>query len=287
MVVLSGQLRAFLLSALLLILSFPACASSEIFTDINGDSAPVPEKFCVSDKEDEQTVQKGLVILGEDGSEFVWVPMKEADFENDSLSSKFFFDKTDSASFRAMKESVLKYGGFYMGRYETVRGEGDVPQSRKGSASQIWVHISPQNMITVCGKLYSDNRSVTVFLPWGINWDRTLTWLVETGNKTQEEVASDSSSWGNYSNNSFGSRAYSGSGAYEETKANNIYDLAGNFWEWTQERTAAGSYAARSGGYGVMGTGCPGYRSPAAFRSGLPGNDHHPNIGFRLAMYLK
>ena len=50
-------------------------------------------------------------------------------------------------------------------------------------------------------------------------------------------VASNSTSWGHYSVDSFSPNANGRyTGAYEQAKANNIYDLAGNNWEWTQER---------------------------------------------------
>lgn len=74
---------------------------------------------------------------------------------------------------------------------------------------------------------------------------------------------------------------------WEETKANNIYDLAGNNWEWTQERYGSGDYVMRGGGYNLMGGACRGSDYPAALRDPLPGNDHHPNVTFRIALYLK
>ena len=74
-------------------------------------------------------------------------------------------------------------------------------------------------------------------------------------------------------------------GAYEQAKANNIYDLAGNNWEWTQERCGS-NYVMRSGGYNLMGGACPGSRYPAAIRDPLPGNNHHPNVCFRVALFL-
>ena len=45
-----------------------------IYTDANGDTAYIPAEFMVSAKSDEQTIGNGLVIIGPDGSEFVWVP---------------------------------------------------------------------------------------------------------------------------------------------------------------------------------------------------------------------
>ena len=42
----------------------------------------------------------------------------------------------------------------------------------------------------------------------------------------------------------------------------------------------------RSGGYNLMGGACPGSRYPAAIRDPLPGNNHHPNVCFRAALFL-
>ena len=78
-------------------------------------------------------------------------------------------------------------------------------------------------------------------------------WLIESGNKTKEQVIEDSKDWGNYYNVSFEYENNSGSmvtktgstriptGSSEFTKANNIYDLAGNVWDWTAE--AYGTYS--------------------------------------------
>ena len=91
---------------------------------------------------------------------------------------------------------------------------------------------------------------------------------------------------GNYSDDSFSLNANGRyTGAYEQAKANNIYDLAGNNWEWTQERCGS-NYVMRSGGYNLMGGACPGSRYPAAIRDPLPGNNHHPNVCFRVALFL-
>ena len=69
----------------------------------------------------------------------------------------------------------------------------------------------------------------------------TMEWLKKTifvG--SLEKVDEDSSSWGNYSNSS-GAAAIEGAGEKQNTgyseawSANHIYDLAGNYWEFTQE----------------------------------------------------
>ena len=42
----------------------------------------------------------------------------------------------------------------------------------------------------------------------------------------------------------------------------------------------------RGGGYNLMGGACPGNQYPAALRDPLPGNNHHPNVTFRIALHI-
>ena len=268
-----------------------------IYTDANGDTAYIPAEFMVSAKADEQTIGNGLVIIGPGGSEFVWVPTTVTALEVREFGSYFsggsisdYYDETELESYQEMVASVEKYGGFYIGRYEASKGAEGLPASKRvteDEPGQIWVQFSPQDTTIVCEKLYADNDTVQGFFPWGINWDTTLQWLVDSGNKLISDIKADSTSWGNYSNDSFSDGARGNyTGAWEEAKANNIYDLAGNNWEWTQERCGS-NYVMRGGGYNLMGGSCPGSRYPAALRDPLPGNDHHPNVTFRVALYLK
>ena len=99
-------------------------------------------------------------------------------------------------------------------------------------------------------------------------------------------MASNSTSWGNYSDDSFSLNANGRyTGAYEQAKANNIYDLAGNNWEWTQERCGS-NYVMRSGGYNLMGGSLPRQPLTCCHPQPLPGNNHHPNVCFRVALFL-
>ena len=277
------------------------------YEDKNKDIAYIPADFKVSSKEDEQTINTGLVVIGPDGSEFVWVPttttkLQRVNFApsgiwnssyelSDSKSNYAYYDETDSIEYINMKNSVEKYGGFYIGRYEASKSDDkNIPVVKKITTSdkgKIWTNISPQDMKIVCNNMYSNNETVSGFLTYGINFDTTLQWLIDSGAKTEEDIRVDSTSWGNYSNNTFTGNVKSGTtGMFEETKANNIYDLAGNYWEWTAERFGD-NYVMRSGGYNLMGGECTGYSFPAANRDPLPGNNHHPNVSFRVALYLE
>ena len=135
---------------------------------------------------------------------------------------------------------------------------------------------------------------------WGIQWDETLKWLIDTGEKTYAEIASDSTSWGNYRNNSFkyytntskstatksaNSTTRIPSGAYDGANANNVFDLAGNVWDWTCESygSGTGSYRSYRGGY----YGLYGSSVPAANRNSNSPNYSYNNVGLRCALYIK
>ena len=275
-----------------------------LYTDGNGDHAVIPSGFTVSGKEDEKTVRTGLVIIGPDRSEFVWIPtyvtpLLSRDFgcymygEN---SLRGYYDETELELYQQMEASAEKYGGFYMGRYEASYGGGStvndyVPASRRVTSEEpgrIWVHFGPRKAEAACRHIYADNDTVQGFFPWGANWDTTLQWLIDSGDKTLFEVADDSAGWGNYSDADFcrnGGEKFTGN--WEQAKANNIYDLAGNNWEWTQERSRGGSYVMRGGGRTIMGFPAYGSSFPAAVRDPLPGNDDHPNVTFRIGLFVK
>ena len=171
--------------------------------------------------------------------------------------------------FNNMLASVEKYGGFYIGRYETGNINQDTPVIQKGNtniSSQTWY-----NMYKRCKNIRGANTNVETGMIWGNQWDRTLMWLIETGSKTKEQIADNSTSWGNYYNatfkyvNSSGSTATKNensstiipTGSAEYTKANNIYDLAGNVRDWTMEANSTYSRVYRGGVYSNNGTNYP------------------------------
>ena len=79
------SLFVLLVSVLLLVLVAGAAAETSIsvsrYEDENGDCAYIPEGFIVSAQPDERTVRAGLVVIGLDGSEFVWIPTAGAQGE--------------------------------------------------------------------------------------------------------------------------------------------------------------------------------------------------------------
>ena len=172
--------------------------------------------------------------------------------------------------YKDMIESIKTYGGFYIGRYEL--SEAGVQKNQPTLTTASWY-----NLYNACKdtKLQASDKVKTGMI-WGCQWDVTMNWLISSGAKTSDEVNKDSSSWGNYKETSVkaddgtteikanGTSAKLNTGVTTFTMANNIYDLAGNVWEWTQEAYYAGSRAVRGGDFYNNG-----YNYPASDRSSV------------------
>ena len=118
---------------------------------------------------------------------------------------------------------------------------------------------------------------------WELQWDATCNWLASSGFSI-----TDSSTWGNYYNNTAdGHGSEQNTGYSESWKANNIYDFAGNCYEFTQEAgSTADTYdtdcrALRGGGYDD-----PGSVSPASSRGGINPTITGSGLGSRPTLYL-
>ena len=168
--------------------------------------------------------------------------------------------------FDNMIKSVEMYGGFYVGRYET----GDLNQ-KVAKVTRENNNISNQNWYTIYNKsktLKGNNKNIETGMIWGNQWDRTLNYIIESGNKTKEEIIVDSTSWGNQNNR----RENTGNNEY--AKANNIYDLSGNALEYTMEK--------RGEKRTYRGLGNVTMRSQNVFISAA--ND---SVGCRAMLYIK
>jgi len=174
--------------------------------------------------------------------------------------------------YKEMIESIKTYGGFYIGRYEL--SEAGVQKDRQPLSGTNWY-----NLYNACSssKLQASDKVKTQMI-WGCQWDVTMNWLISSGAKTSNEVNTDSSSWGNYKGTSVkaddgktelkasGKSTKLNTGKTTFTMANNIYDLAGNCFEWTQEASGTVGRANRGGSYISDGSS-----NPASNRlSGIP-----------------
>ena len=150
-----------------------------------------------------------------------------------------------TADYANMISSIKKYGGFYIGRYE-LSNEG----VQKGKATL--TNTDWYNLYKKCATLNASEKVESKMI-WGIQWDLACDFISKKG---EQKSITNSTTWGNYNNSTgdaavmdgttqkYGSKQVTGYSEY--WKANNIYDLAGNCWEWTRE--ACDRYRVHRGG---------------------------------------
>ena len=244
------------------------------------------------------------------------------DYRRSGWEDKYYSDATTGLTreqYTQLKQKMLKSvyqnGGFYIGKYETgtetARTSGDA-STAPGETPVIKQNVYPYNYVT-CSQAQTlasnmEHGDRTTSLLFRVQWDLILKYL-ETKGTSQADLKTDSTSWGNYSNNAWNitnanlkySSNYgkSWTTATEKSKTSSeqillstgaddsfskmgIYDLAGNESEWTLEYTS-NTYAPcayRGGGYGNTGRSSPAtdciYSSTT-----LAGNYN----GFRCVLY--
>lgn len=254
-------------------------------------------------KQDDGTVEgwnNGLVIEDDKGNQFVWIPVNTDDLD-------YYKEK----SIKNIDDSIIKNGGFYISRYEagvsdemsktneniseTSNDIEDVPVSKQNIRP--WNYINWNNANKNAESMYNTDKMKSDLL--------TTTqakivdyWLEKAG----FNVASDSSTWGNYSNvdkeinglassdfgknyketsGKFGGNIINATGTIEKNKSNNIYDWAGNLWEYTDTPYEQTEYYISHGGY----YGTSGNISPASFTNSFTG-EASSKVGFRICLNM-
>lgn len=199
-----------------------------------------------------------------------------------------------------MIESIKKYGGFYIGRYETGGLNGTAVVRKMD------IHISRNDWkenYKKCLTLRGKNTYVKTLMIFGNLWDETLEWLVKSGATISDgtvltyQLIKNTEAFGNYYYTTFKYIAGNANvpvltevkepkvttmiptGSAEYSKINNIYDLAGNVWDVTIEAHSTGSRVFRGGSYN--------YDVPVFNRSDVvPGGDI-PAHGCRSVLWIK
>ena len=192
----------------------------------------------------EGTPNTGFVIINEtDENEFVWIPVEDfSGFKRESFTftelvsnyteplnydNNIVESQTEKNEYKAMYESVKKYGGFYIGRYEASdNGEGKA-QSKKNQASWSYI-VWGNNMTDLSGGavglargVYPDSETkkegeAVSTLVYGVQWDAIVRWI----SRNYSDTLRDATKYGSY-----GVDAKINTGSNEQYKTNNIYDL--------------------------------------------------------------
>ena len=288
--------------------------------DGNGGTVPLPNGFyyvggdistglVISDKQGDTMNASGVNM----GNQFVWIPVaSEADLErtnfdtngkptteNPSIGASSTLCEepyssgyaTEASEYNTMKTQVLKYGGFYIGRYEagvnntTLRTKVTTAQTvvcKKGVAPYNYVpwgksmndvntafapsnnnsdNVNTNGAVYLAKNMYSVSNSVTSTLTYGCEWDAMCRYIGDSQRTTPIKDAVE----------------LTGSVATDVSK--NIYDLAGNCYERTMEAVNTNLRVHRGGNYFSA--------DPVSSRySSYPTNNYDYN-SFRPTLYIK
>ena len=242
-------------------------------------------------------------------------------YKADDKNVGWFADETAYNNLKnSMLKSVYENGGFYVGRYEAgigtnrtsiesqVDGKYPVPTTAPVSKADAYpyTYVTRTQAQNLASNVNSGTK--TSSLMFGVQWDLVLAFMHNKGNIEDSTLTSNSTAIGNYKDNLWTitnvNAQYLSSGKFVQCpnpfkkesnsdillttgadssfSVQNIYDIAGNVFEWTLEKTSYtdGPCACRGGGYGHTGSG-----RPATYR-GRDSTDYSVNdVGFRVSLF--
>ena len=182
--------------------------------------------------------------------------LSQYDIDQTYRTQAGFEDLADMATklkddYKKMIDSVKMNEGFYVGRYE-LGGNLQQPLEQKNKTTII--NQNWYNMYKAC-KSFSD-ENIEARMIWGCQWDQVCRFINNHGDKKD---LNDSTAYGNYNDSASPANipeagSIQATGFSEKWKVNNIYDLAGNCDEWTQEPASTDCRTYRGGSYSSSGT---------------------------------
>lgn len=231
-------------------------------------------------------------------------------------TSGWFKDQNayDELKYKMLK-SVYQNGGFWVGRYEAGIEMNRTELGETNAVPLTKANLYPYTYVTrTQAKVLAEKveaGSYTSSLMFGVQWDLILKYIetkkITVDSKIKETLNSNSIIIGNYNNslwnitnthskysldsgNSFVACPYPKkenanvlltTGADSKFSLLNIYDIAGNVYEWTLEKTSEGVPCTfRGGGYNS-----DGLSRPASFRDFLNTYSGYSSLGFRVSVY--
>ena len=265
--------------------------------------APIPTGFEVSTVSGENTISGGLVIK-EGANEYVFMPCTEENYTEDSFgpltdtdnTSKKVFDSQEQLNYyygdnyynyandfnyaqdkTAIETSINKYKGFYVGRYETTINNGTIGSQKGATVLKADTKLPNDKDYRWYGlykaqkDLYSTSTSVFSSMITSKEWDTIMTF---TGYGSTKRTTDTYTTTPDLSGSEYKDKP----GEYDLTK--NIYDLAGNVWEWTLTASSTDSRVLRGGSYFSAN-----YSASDTYSSNP--NYYNSNYGSRLALYIR
>ena len=251
--------------------------SYTIFKDVNGEQVPIPEGYIVSENSDENIVNKGLVISDSRGNEYVWISCTVDSSSNklqykrtewgvekdgtdnsraikDELTLKDIdvtYSKTDTdngineeiskeivAQINAEKESIKKYGGYYIGRYEVGK---DNKTAVIKAEQEPYVNIKWSKAYELA-KGIGGGEGATTYLCSSYSWDTAINFIQNTtGKNYATSIIGFNGNWKSQEVKDSSGKVIKPVNTAQRlntgltTALCNIYDMGGNVGEFTTE----------------------------------------------------
>ena len=194
---------------------------------------------------------------------------------NDTTGCGLTYEEYNSLK-KYMLKSIYKNGGFWIGQYEVGSDIYPATPKNDKRTALIQKDLYPYNYISCSNAQIKSNElnsgNYISSLMFGIQWDLILKHIEVKGKVPREEIVTNSINWGNYSrseffidNGKYSTKPYHANSfidysedtnGYVEDKYKfdrvqillttgarilnskmNIYDLAGNLFEWTLEKS--------------------------------------------------
>ena len=298
--------------------------SYTIFKDVNGEQVPIPEGYIVSENSDENIVNKGLVISDSRGNEYVWISCTVDSSSNklqykrtewgvekdgtdnsraikDELTLKDIdvtYSKTDTdngineeiskeivAQINAEKESIKKYGGYYIGRYEVGK---DNKTAVIKAEQEPYVNIKWSKAYELA-KGIGGGEGATTYLCSSYSWDTAINFIQNTtGKNYATSIIGFNENWKSQEVKDSSGKVIKPVNTAQRlntgltTALCNIYDMGGNVGEFTTELNPGTSETV------VLRGGNNNHNNyPAGYRWDVKSGDASSVYGFRATLFLK
>ena len=298
--------------------------SYTIFKDVNGEQVPIPEGYIVSENSDENIVNKGLVVSDSRGNEYVWISCTVDSSSNklqykrtewgvekdgtdnsraikDELTLKDIdvtYSKTDTdngineeiskeivAQINAEKESIKKYGGYYIGRYEVGK---DNKTAVIKAEQEPYVNIKWSKAYELA-KGIGGGEGATTYLCSSYSWDTAINFIQNTtGKNYATSIIGFNGNWKSQEVKDSSGKVIKPVNTAQRlntgltTALCNIYDMGGNVGEFTTELNPGTSETVV-----LRGGNDNGDVVPAGYRWDNDSGSALSNYGFRATLFLK
>ena len=288
--------------------------------DTYGNQVTIPKGFKIAS--DSATEVTGGIVIEDAtytntiGSQFVWIPVgtgenaiKKANnktveiklsrytFKNygtpidqeDNIIDSYYQELATSNYGNATAKDIEKFKtsansnhGYYIGRYEAGKTDNDGFMVCK-SGQEVWNYITQPKASEVSRNMYGSEAKVTSDLINSYAWDTAIVFIQKCG--TESNSSTYSYTVGESSTSTSEPQA-TGTNILKATnkidKQCNIFDMAGNCFEWTTETSSDsfGPCVGRGDFFSYGNDGCTSYRF-TYFTSGAGSS-----FSFRPLLYL-